>query len=40
MWFFCLLQPEKKYHLKDETGYALEWCEAINEVRAHYFSGR
>jgi 3-phosphoinositide dependent protein kinase-1 len=32
-----LFQPNRIYYLEDPDGYALEWCKAIDEVKAHYY---
>ncbi|KAK9871557.1 hypothetical protein WA026_012938 [Henosepilachna vigintioctopunctata] len=34
---FYIHTPNRTYYLEDTTGYALEWCKAIDEVIAHYF---
>jgi hypothetical protein len=28
-------QPKRTYHLEDPEGYALEWCDTIDNVRQH-----
>lgn len=34
---FFIHTPNRKYYLEDPEGYALEWCKAINEVKAYYY---
>ncbi|XP_045463457.1 3-phosphoinositide-dependent protein kinase 1 [Harmonia axyridis] len=34
---FYVHTPNRIYYLEDPTGYALEWCKAIDEVITHYF---
>ncbi|XP_044764555.1 3-phosphoinositide-dependent protein kinase 1 [Coccinella septempunctata] len=34
---FYVHTPNRIYYLEDPTGYALEWCKAIDEVVTHYF---
>lgn len=35
--FFFFSQPNRTYYLEDPESYALEWCKAINDVKAHYY---
>lgn len=35
--FFFYLQPNRTYYLEDAEGYALEWCQAIEDVRVHIY---
>ncbi|XP_050301384.1 3-phosphoinositide-dependent protein kinase 1 [Anthonomus grandis grandis] len=34
---FFIHTPNRKYYLEDPEGYALEWCNAIDQVKEHYF---
>ncbi|XP_031789102.1 3-phosphoinositide-dependent protein kinase 1 isoform X1 [Nasonia vitripennis] len=34
---FFVHTPNRTYYLEDPEGYALEWCQAIEEVRVHYY---
>merc|ERR1719187_665436 len=34
---FFVHTPKRIYYLEDPEGYALEWCNAINEVKEFYF---
>lgn len=34
---FFVHTPNRTYYLEDPEGYALEWCKAIDEVRAFYY---
>ncbi|KAJ3662840.1 hypothetical protein Zmor_007164 [Zophobas morio] len=34
---FFVHTPNRIYYLEDPEGYALEWCKAIDEVKAHYY---
>jgi len=34
---FFVHTPNRTYYLEDPDGYALEWCKAIDEVRAFYY---
>ncbi|CAH1987266.1 unnamed protein product [Acanthoscelides obtectus] len=33
---FFIHTPNRKYYLEDPEGYALQWCKAIDEVKAYY----
>jgi PH domain len=33
--FFFFLQPKRIYYLEDPEGYALEWCETIDQLHQH-----
>lgn len=35
---FFVHTPNRTYYLEDPEGYALEWCKAIDEVHAYYYS--
>lgn len=35
--FRIFFQTNRIYYLEDPDGYALEWCKAIEEVKAHYY---
>lgn len=35
---FYIHTPNRIYYLEDTSGYALEWCRAIDDVIKHYFS--
>nr|CAH7764215.1 unnamed protein product [Callosobruchus chinensis] len=37
---FFIHTPNRKYYLEDPEGYALQWCKAIDEVKAHYYPGQ
>lgn len=32
-----MLQPNRTYYLEDPQGYALEWCQILDEVRARAY---
>ncbi|XP_019867885.2 3-phosphoinositide-dependent protein kinase 1 [Aethina tumida] len=34
---FYVHTPNRRYNLEDPEGYALEWCKAIDEMKAYYF---